>query len=225
MHRIPFISLTTLLLCSCATPQHNSSPMQPEKTAAPSNATPLPYPEPDLHSQIEQLHLNIGRLENQIEQLQSRIAQLEQRPAATRTRVPQNRSRNRSVAAHKPPPQPDSLLTQAENAYHQGRHQDVVQLLAAADNGGSGSETDRRKMQLLLQSQQHLDNCQSVIVIGQRYAILFGSKSGAADALYSVGQCQWQIQQRDIAADTWRKLIRTYPDSQAAKRASTRLKL
>lgn len=216
-------TLTALLVCACVVPQHPAAQnvRQPEPAAAkPSESEPLPYPEPDLQEQIDNLHLGIAQLEAQIEQLNTRIRQLEQRPAA-RPR-PQN-SRSRSAADTQTSSRTDHSLAQAQTAYRQGRYQDVLQLLAAADNGGSGNETDRRKMQLLLQSQQRLDNCQSVIVIGQRYAVLFSGKSGAADALYSVGQCQWRIQQRDIAADTWRKLLRTYPDSQAAKRAAARL--
>ena len=78
-------------------------------------------------------------------------------------------------------------------------------------------------MFLLLQSHQRLGNCQSVINIGQRFATRFSGSLKAADALDSVAQCQWQIQQRDIARDTWRNIIRRYPASPAAERAKTHL--
>ena len=42
--------------------------------------------------------------------------------------------------------------------------------------------------------------------------------------MYSIGQCQYKLQQKDIARDTWRKLIHTYPDSEAAKRAAVSIK-
>ena len=40
------------------------------------------------------------------------------------------------------------------------------------------------------------------------------------NASFAVGQCQWNIQQRDVARDTWRKLMRLYPASAAAKKAA-----
>ena len=63
-----------------------------------------------------------------------------------------------------------------------------------------------------------------MINIGNRFAGRFARNPQAAEALWLVGQCQWQMQQQDIARDTWRKIIRTYPDSAAAKRAAQRLK-
>ena len=75
-------------------------------------------------------------------------------------------------------------------------------------------------MHLLLQSHQKLGNCQSVINIGNRYVSRFRNSPEAADTLFAVGQCQWNIQQRDVARDTWRKLMRLYPASAAAKKAA-----
>jgi len=39
-----------------------------------------------------------------------------------------------------------------------------------------------------------------------------------------IGQCQYKLQQKDIARSTWRKLIQSFPNSEAAKRASISLK-
>ena len=74
-------------------------------------------------------------------------------------------------------------------------------------------------MYLLLQSQQRMGNCESVIEIGGRFANRF-----RPDALFSIGQCQYKLQQKDIARNTWRKLIQSYPGSAAAKRAAVSIK-
>ncbi len=88
------------------------------------------------------------------------------------------------------------------------------------EHGGSGSEHDRQSMYLLMQSHQRLGNCESVINIGNRYISRFRNSPEAADAMFSIGQCQWNMQQRDVARDTWRKLMLIYPDSAAAKKAA-----
>ena len=74
-----------------------------------------------------------------------------------------------------------------------------------------------------MQSHEKLRNCESVILTGQRFATRFATNPKAAEALYSVGNCQWGMQQRDIARATWRKLMQTYPNSPAARRASQRI--
>lgn len=182
----------------------------------------LPYPEPGLQEQIAALQAEIARLSSQAEQLAARLERLEKRQPAPRSRPQQQPRANGKTAAA--PDAAEDGFAQAQSAYRQGRYAEAVRLLAASANGGSGSESDRQKMQLLLDSQERLGNCQSVIQTGRRYAELFAGHSGAAQALYSVGRCQWQIQQRDIARDTWRTLIRRYPQSPAAREAETRLR-
>ena len=71
----------------------------------------------------------------------------------------------------------------------------------------------------LAQKQFRQKNYQQVINIGQRLAGRFSGSHEAAEAQFMVGQCQWDIQQRDIAKDTWRKLIASQPNSSAAQRA------
>ena len=79
-------------------------------------------------------------------------------------------------------------------------------------------------MFLLLRSHYKLNNCESTINIGQRYVTIFRSTPEAAETMFIIGQCQWKMQQKDIARNTWRKLIHIYPDSAAAKRAAIQLK-
>ena len=111
------------------------------------------------------------------------------------------------------------LYDQAFKYYRSGNYTAAAAVLKGAD-GGNGSEISRKNMYLLLQSQQRLGNCESVINIGGRYANRFRNTAQAPDAMYSIGQCQYKLQQKDIARDTWRKLIHTHPDSEAAKRAA-----
>ncbi|RKW26810.1 MAG: hypothetical protein D8B47_07955 [Kingella sp. (in: b-proteobacteria)] len=207
---------TAALLAACA-----SAPPPPTEPAA----APLPYPEPARDEQLEQLAIQISRLEQQVEELQTRVRQLERRPTAPKS-VPHPRTKIRPAAVSgslKTEPSAQTKLEQAQEQYRQREYRAAAQTLREADGGGDGSETARQSMFLLLQSHQWLGNCQSVINIGQRFATRFSGSLKAADALDSVAQCQWQIQQRDIARDTWRNIIRRYPASPAAERAKTHL--
>ena len=99
----------------------------------------------------------------------------------------------------------------------------ALQQLRFAERSGSGGRTEQNALFLLMQSHEKLRNCESVILTGQRFATRFATNPKAAEALYSVGNCQWGMQQRDIARATWRKLMQTYPNSPAARRASQRI--
>ncbi|XXQ68688.1 tetratricopeptide repeat protein [Neisseriaceae bacterium B1] len=223
-HTITLLIATTILT-ACATPQTPSATQSPEQTtSAPiTQLKPVPYPEPNLQTQFDQLALQVSKLEHQIEQLQTRVRQLEQRPATPRRNI-KPKAAPIPVSGSLKSDKTLSQLDEAKQAYRQGNYQAVLNQLRGADSGGNGSNDAREAMYLLLQSHQRLDNCQSVINIGQRYAIHYAQQEQADDALYAVGQCQWQIQQRDIARDTWQKLIRIYPNSDAARRAAGRLK-
>ena len=117
-----------------------------------------------------------------------------------------------------------SLLEKAQQQYRAQQYQAATATLREADSGGDGSETAQKSMFLLLQAHQKLNHCQSVINIGQRYATRFSGSLNAPEALSLVAQCQWRIQQQDIARDTWRKIIQQYPKSPAASRARNQIK-
>ena len=219
--------LTSLVLAAsaCAAPIGQPEKPEPAHKAKPS----LPYPESSFHEQFEQLAIQVSRLENQVAELQSRVEQLEQRnapPAPVK-----RRTRLRPAKPIAPPFQgslktetSSSQLEKAQQQYSQQQYQAATLTLREADSGGDGSETAQKSMFLLLQAHQKLNHCQSVINIGQRYATRFSGSLNAPEALSLVAQCQWRIQQQDIARDTWRKLIHTYPDSEAAKRAAVSIK-
>ena len=219
------LSLTALILATaaCATPPTMPPPRQPETLPI---ASSLPYPETTPNEQFEQLAIQVSRLENQVAELHERVEQLEQRIAASAKRP--NRVRvNKPIA---PPFQGSlktenapSLLEKAQQQYRAQQYQAATATLREADSGGDGSETAQKSMFLLLQAHQKLNHCQSVINIGQRYAARFSGSPNAPEALSLVAQCQWRIQQQDIARDTWRKIIQQYPKSPAALRARNQI--
>lgn len=223
MNRLLFTALI-LATAACAAPPNAlpPAPRQPENPSVPS----LPYPETTPNEQFEQLAIQVSRLENQVAELHERVEQLEQRIAASAKRPTRVRV-NKPIA---PPFQGSlktentpSLLEKAQQQYHAQQYQAATATLREADSGGDGSETAQKSMFLLLQAHQKLNHCQSVINIGQRYAARFSGSPNAPEALSLVAQCQWRIQQQDIARDTWRKIIQQYPKSPAAARARNQI--
>lgn len=222
MNRL-FLTTFILATAACATPPTTPPPRQPETLPI---ASSLPYPETTPNEQFEQLAIQVSRLENQVAELHERVEQLEQRIAASAKRPTRVRV-NKPIA---PPFQGSlktentpSLLEKAQQQYHAQQYQAATATLREADSGGDGSETAQKSMFLLLQAHQKLNHCQSVINIGQRYAARFSGSPNAPEALSLVAQCQWRIQQQDIARDTWRKIIQQYPKSPAAARARNQI--
>ena len=224
MNRLLFTALI-FATAACAAPPTTLPPAlrQPEN---PPIAPSLPYPETTPNEQFEQLAIQVSRLENQVAELHERVEQLEQRIAASAKRPTRVRV-NKPIA---PPFQGSlktentpSLLEKAQQQYHAQQYQAATATLREADSGGDGSETAQKSMFLLLQAHQKLNHCQSVINIGQRYAARFSGSPNAPEALSLVAQCQWRIQQQDIARDTWRKIIQQYPKSPAAARARNQI--
>ncbi len=226
MNRLLFTALI-LATAACAAPPNAlpPAPRQPENPSVPS----LPYPETTPNEQFEQLAIQVSRLENQVAELHERVEQLEQRLAASAkrpTRVHSNKPIAPPFASHQGSLKTEtapSLLEKAQQQYRAQQYQAATATLREADSGGDGSETAQKSMFLLLQAHQKLNHCQSVINIGQRYATRFSGSPNAPEALALVAQCQYHIQQQDIARDTWRKIIQQYPKSPAALRARNQI--
>lgn len=182
----------------------------------PLPVSPPPPTETEQHlQQLNALHAEVSSLKKQLNSLQTRVQQLE------RSTTPSAPARSRTTP---PTPLTNPTLNTAREQYRTGNYTAVLKTLRHTENGGSGSEIDRQSMFLLLRSHYKLNNCESTINIGQRYITLFRSTPEAAETMLIIGQCQWQMQQKDIARNTWRKLIHIYPDSAAAKRAALQLK-
>lgn len=212
-----------------------SEPVAPE-TVAPTQPESLPYPKLDPQEQIDKLTLQINRLKQQMAQINTRIQQLERRNTTPIMRPPKPKPQTR-VALPESLKQPIELteekeiqtapispLEQAQKFYTQGNYRAVLTQLRGDDGGGDGSPEAQQKMWLLLQSNQKLQKCQSVIHIGQRFVSRFANHENAPEALFTVGQCQWAIQQQDIARDTWHDLIRRYPNSPFVAKAAQAIK-
>ncbi|PSJ79302.1 tetratricopeptide repeat protein [Neisseria iguanae] len=245
---ITLLSAFAFSACTPLQPAHYQDesftlPDIPEEALSPQRG--IPYPQLSWQTQIDQLGIQMARLEQEMGILQTRIEQLERinkirpadKPATTSKKAEPAQRLNdaklkaaylnsSSVAvteADAAALNETRLYNQALKYYQRGNYVAAAAVLRGAD-GGNGSNAARRNMYLLLQSQQRIGNCESVIEIGGRYANRFRGSAQAADALFSIGQCQYKMQQKDIARNTWRKLIQTYPHSAAAKRAAVKIK-
>lgn len=214
----------------------------PNETAEPSETQSLPYPHLDTQNQIDQLSIQIKKMEQKIAQLTTRISQLERRaatPAPQKTPQPKARPNNKpravKISQTLPEKQPEAVqneplelpvnpLRVAQDLYAKKQYHAAIEQLRGADSGGDGSLNAQQQMYLLLQSHLKLQHCQSVIQIGRQFASRFADNTNAPHALFAVGQCQWQIQQRDIAKDTWLDIMRRYPKSPIASAAERAIK-
>ena len=244
--------LAALTLTACATPAAPPAPQAapPAPQAAPPAPPPaeaasgsklpppipaIPYPKLNPQDQIDRLGIQISRLQQQIDLLNSRVQQLERRSTAPSVRTsrsaPVTRRTNTSSISAADSAQAaymentaERTLSQAQAQFRSGNYREAANILRSSESGGVGNDTDRQSMFLLMQSHLKLGNCESAINIGNRLITRFRSSREAPEALIGIGQCQYRMQQKDIARDTWRKLIQTYPESSAAKRAVELLK-
>ena len=197
---------------------------------APPAPTDNPQPPQRIETELNAHNQQIGQLQQQVAELRSQISELQQRQqqlaqlldarAAARRSTSQSSAEPAAAPAENPQEQ---AYQQALQLYRSGLYNQALQQLRFAERSGSGSRTEQNALFLLMQSHEKLRNCESVILTGQRFATRFAANPKAAEALYSVGNCQWGMQQRDIARVTWRKLIQTYPNSPAARRAGQRI--
>lgn len=213
-----FLLPLTLLAASCAVshppqPADNPNFVLPDIPREPLHEKSIPYPRLDAQTQIDHLGIQIARLERTVEELNQRLHTLEQqrnikRPTTSASQPKAQRLDDRKLKMNYlangggVPSETDSaaqnelrLYNQAQKYYQRNNFSAAVAILKEAD-GGNGSEIARRNMYLLLQSQQRLGNCESVIEIGNRYANRFRNSPQAPDAMYSIGQCQYKLQQK-----------------------------
>ncbi|MCP1660912.1 tetratricopeptide repeat protein [Neisseria perflava] len=233
---LPFSLLISACAATSAPPPSDDSAILPDLTAEPLPKKGIPYPQLNEQTQIDHLSIQVARLEREVDSLHTRVQQLERQnkikpKPKTGQRLNDAKLKssylagNTAAVSDADPVSTNEtrLYNQAQKYYRQGNFAAAAAVLKESD-GGNGSEAARRNMYLLLQSQLRMGNCESVISIGSRYANRFRGSAQAPDALYSIGWCQYKMQQKDIARNTWRKLIQTYPDSNAAKRAAVSIK-
>lgn len=215
MRLIPFTALLCLGACAALPPE----------ASRPTNILPPQRIETELSAHARQ----IGQLQQQIADLSRQISDLQQRQQQLAQNIDVRSGSRRNPAAVEPAatvpaenPQ-EQAYRQAQQLYRSGLYSQALHQLRSAERSGSGGQTEQNALFLLMQSHEKLRNCESVILTGQRFATLFAANPKAAEALYSVGNCQWSMQQRDVARATWRKLMQTYPNSPAAHRAGQRI--
>lgn len=222
-------------------------PVVPPPVPLTASVAATPYNDAVYLEQQKQIHLlttqNI-QLRQQVDYLNERLAQMEHtrsippapvpRPPKKKTpparkqtavRIPaENITPDMSAYRSNLPDPTEDNLKLARQQFKRGDYRGVLNTLRGIDGGGNGSTAARHSMYLLLQTNLRLNHCQSVIQIGQRLASRYANSPEAPEALYTVGECQRGLQQQDIARDTWRKLISSYPNSTAARRARALLK-
>lgn len=222
MRLISALTALSALFClsACQTPAPHAG-LPAASDAAPSSAQRTSTVLDAQSEQISQLQQQVAELNRKLDALQQQQQQLAQ--------AVEQRAAARSNATATPAPTPaqhhshEQAYRQALNLYQTGFYAQALRHLAFAERNGNGGAAEQDALFLLVQSHEKLRNCESVILNGQRFATRFPANPKAAEALYSVGNCQWNIQQRDIARDTWRKLLQTYPQSAAARRARERI--
>lgn len=213
LRRLPALWFGALILTACTTvtpPPASTAPSQPVAHTTGNN---------DSISSADLAETELASLQAQLDGMQEQINALRHQQHAL-TQLVSNRGHVlTTTASHTGSAGAPSRLAQARQLYQAGLYTQAVRLLKGADSGGNGGLDARQSMFLLMQSHWHLNNCESVINIGNRFANRFANSPQAPDALYLVGQCQARLQQKDMARTTWRKITGQYPNSAAAKRA------
>ncbi|AUZ04416.2 hypothetical protein ADP71_06480 [Vitreoscilla sp. C1] len=118
----------------------------------------------------------------------------------------------------------DATYSRAYAQYQKKQYAQAIQTLKPYNSGGSGSTDAINGMYLLMLSHKQLKQCESTITIGRQFQQRFPTHIRAAEALYSVGQCQYDMQQKDIARETWKRVRVLYPHSAAARMAAQQLR-
>ena len=230
--------LISVLLSAC---QNIAPPQSPlTESAALQESTDETAQHPNLESvsentpsetavnEVEMLQEHVKLLEQNMVQLQEQIQRL------TRQQVGLNQSigvlaKNQGVRTNTVPIdttvlKADQTYSRAYQQYQQKKYTQAIQTLRPYANGGDGSNDASNGMYLLMLSHKNLKQCESTIAIGRQFQQRFPQHIRAAEALYSVGQCQYDMQQKDIARDTWKRVRVLYPHSAAAKRAAQQSK-
>lgn len=176
---------------------------------------------PDANSRTELLleahSQQIGQLQEHVRRLEHQIAQLQQKTNTT----PRPRTTSPSTANKQPTAA--QILAAAQNHHRQQQHNQALQQLNQLERHNPNNEQSAQSLYLRVQIHASQNNCESLIISGQQLVQRFPRHAHSADALLRIGQCQWQMQQRDIARDTWRRLIHSHPQSPAAAQARQRL--
>ncbi|AAF41801.1 TPA: tol-pal system YbgF family protein [Neisseria meningitidis] len=228
--KLPLFIIWLSVSASCASVSPVPAGSQTEMSTRENASDGIPYPVPTLQDRLDYLEGKIVRLSNEVETLNGKVKALEHAKTHSSGRAYVQKLDDRKLKEHYLNTEGGSasahtvetaqnLYNQALKHYKSGKFSAAASLLKGAD-GGDGGSIAQRSMYLLLQSRARMGNCESVIEIGGRYANRFKDSPTAPEAMFKIGECQYRLQQKDIARATWRSLIQTYPGSPAAKRAA-----
>lgn len=223
-------AVLTVLVSACS---QLAPPQTPPQALATSVASIETYassePTETAINEIEMLQEQVKLLEQNVFLLQEQVKRL------TKQQVGMNQSigviaKSQGIRANQPAIDTSVLkhnshvYSTAYQQYQQKKYQQAIQTLRPYASGGDGSPDASNGMYLLMLAHKQLKQCESTITIGRQFQQRFPTHSRAAEALYSVGQCQYDMQQKDIARETWKRVRILYPHSAAARMAAQHLK-
>ena len=230
VHTSAWLTALTVLVGGCANlnpPVAAAANQSDKKTQTTTLQDAAVDAEPAI-DEVEALQEQVKLLEQNVFSLQEQIQRL------TRQQVGLNQSigvlaQSQGVRANTPRIDTSSLkgdqtYARAYQQFQQKKYQQAIQTLRPYVGGGDGSADASNGMYLLMLSHKNLKQCESTITVGRQFQQRFPTHIRAAEALYSVGQCQYDMQQKDIARDTWKRVRLLYPHSAAARMAAQQLK-
>lgn len=229
--KLPLFIIWLFVSAACASVSPVPEGSRTEMLTRENASDGIPYPVPTLQDRLDDLENRIIRLSNEVETLNGKVKALEHAKTHPSSRAYVQKLDDRKLKEHYLNTEGGSasahtvetaqnLYNQALKHYQSGRFSAAAALLKGGADGGDGGSIAQRSMYLLLQSRARMGNCESVIEIGGRYANRFKDSPTAPEAIFKIGECQYRLQQKDIARATWRSLIQAYPGSPAAKRAA-----
>ncbi len=166
-----------------------------------------------LQTQIDELTQAVNQLQNQALRLEKDLVSTQQSIGILANQKTSSTNNNSDATGQ-------SAYQRALQAYKLKQYTQTVQLLSPY----SQNYNQPNARFLMIQAHSQLQNCDTVINLGKSFQKNLPQHAKAADALLLVANCQYQMQQKDIARDTWRYIIQAYPNSVAAGLARIKLK-
>ena len=183
----------------------------------------------DMFNQVEKLQAEVGALRGELEVLKHNQDTMQQRQTDIYNDL--DGRLNQLGAGGKPAAQtPAAAPAQAGDDYdkamtylNQKKFENAVDSL---DNFINASPNDPRVADArywLGIAHTGLKEYSTAIDIHRRFAADYPKHPKAPDALRNMAQCQLALDQRDVAKATLQRLVKLYPNSDAAKRAKEQL--
>ncbi len=212
----PLITICILLQTACSSLQtDNTASVSTQLTNSQDESKPSKLERViALENQISKLNQRIDSLEEQLSNTQQALVGINQSLSLIGNKQT-NQAKTTQSKNHS-----QSTYQQALASYQRQQYTDTVQLLQPYNQNYKTPAANY----LMIQAHFQLQNCESVINLGKNFQRNLPKNSKAADALLLVASCQHQMQQKDVAKETWRYIIQAYPNSVAAGEARVKLK-